>query len=290
LHLHSTLALNRAGVPLGVVDAQCWGREPKEDEGVGRNAKSLDQKESARWVKSLNRAADIARRMPQTTVVEMGDRESDIYELFDQALIGPENLHVVVRAQHNRTLQPQARLWEYMGQQPVRGQMRLRVPRRAGRAARKAVLEVRWADVTICASAVRLKRHWPGLKLHAVWVREIDPPEGEDPLEWMLLTDMAVNNWEQAVEKVQWYCLRWRIEEWHRILKTGCRVEKREFGTALNLQRALAFDLIVAWRTLMLIKLNREAPNLPATTVFSEEELAILRCYKKKQETQLSLT
>jgi hypothetical protein len=171
LHLHSTLALNRAGVPLGVVDAQCWGREPKEDEGVGRNAKSLDQKESARWVKSLNRAADIARRMPQTTVVEMGDRESDIYELFDQALIGPENLHVVVRAQHNRTLQPQARLWEYMAQQPVRGQLRLRVPRRAGRAARKAVLEVRWADVTICASAVRLKRHWPGLKLHAVWVR-----------------------------------------------------------------------------------------------------------------------
>lgn len=76
LHLHSTLAMNRAGVPLGVVDAQCWGREPQEDEAVGRNAKSLDQKESARWVKSLHRAAEMARRMPQTTVVEMGDRES----------------------------------------------------------------------------------------------------------------------------------------------------------------------------------------------------------------------
>lgn len=280
LHLHSTLVMDRAGVPLGVVDAQCWGREPQE-EGVGRNAKSLDQKESARWVKSLNRAADLARRMPQTTVVEMGDRESDIYELFDQALIGPENLHVVVRAQHNRALEPQARLWEHMGRQPVRGHLHLRVPRRAGRRARQAMLEVRWGEVTICASDVRLKRHWPGLKLHAVWVREVDPPEGEEPLEWMLLTDLPVSHWEQAVEKVQWYCLRWRIEEWHRVLKTGCRVEKREFGTALNLRRALAFDLIVAWRTLMLTKMNRENPNLPATTVFSEEELTILSCYKK---------
>lgn len=290
LHLHSTLALNGAGVPLGLVDAQCWGREPQEDEAVGRNAKSLDQKESARWVKSLNRAAELARRMPQTRVVEMGDRESDIYELFDQALIGPENLHVVVRAQHNRHLQEQAKLWEYLAQQPVRGHLPLPVPRRPGRAARQAVLAVRWAEVTICASQVRLKRHWPGLKLYAIWVKEIDPPPGEDPLEWMLLTDLAISTWEQAVEKVQWYSLRWRIEEWHRILKTGCRVEKREFGTALHLQRALAFDLIVAWRTLMLIKLNRETPNLPATTVFSEEELAILRCYKKKQSRQLNRT
>ena len=290
LHLHSTLALNGAGIPLGVVDAQCWGREAinQEDPAVGRNGKSLDQKESARWVKSLNRAADMARRMPQTMVVEMGDRESDIYELFDQALIGPENLHVVVRAQHNRNLQPQAKLWEYMAQQPVGGQLHLQVPRSAGGAARKAVLEVRWADITIGASEVRLKRHWPGLKLYAVWVKEIAPPEGAEPLEWMLLTDLPISGWEQAVEKVNWYCLRWRIEEWHRILKTGCRVEKREFQRALHLQRALAFDLIVAWRTLMLIKLNRKTPNLPATTVFSEQELAILRCYKKKVRTQPS--
>ncbi len=284
LHLHSTLALNGTGVPLGVVDAQCWGREPQEPEtqGVGRNGKSVDQKESVRWVKSLNRSADIARGMPQTMVVELGDRESDIYEVFDQALIGPENLHVVVRAQHNRTLQEQAKLWEYMADQPVQGQMHLKVPRRPGGSARKAVLEVRWAEVTICASQVRLKRRRPSLKLYALWVKEINPPVGEEPLEWMLLSDLPVNCWEQAVERVRWYGLRWRIEEWHRVLKTGCRVEKREFEKALHLQRALAFDLIVAWRTLMLIKMNQQTPNLPATTVFSQEELTVLRCYKKK--------
>lgn len=284
LHLHSTLALNAAGVPLGVVDAQCWGREPGKEEtpGLGRNAKSVDQKESVRWVNSINRAAEMARRMPQTVVVEMGDREADIYEVFDQALLGPENLHVLVRAQHNRTLQEQAKLWEYMATQPVRGRLPLPVPRRAGRKARKAILEVRWAEITIGASAVRLKRHWPALKLYAIWAKELDPPGGEEALEWMLLRDLPVGHWQQAIQRIQWYGLRWRIEEWHRILKTGCRVEKREFETALHLQRALAFDLIVAWRTLMLIKLNRETPNLPATTVFSEEELGLLRCYKKK--------
>lgn len=292
LYLHSTLALNGAGVPLGVVDAQCWGREPEDGDGqaVGRNAKSVDQKESARWVKSLNRAAEMARRMPQTRVVELGDRESDIYEVFDQTLIGPPNLHVVIRAQHNRHLEEQAKLWEYMGSQPMRGHLELQVPRRPGRAARKAVLEVRWSEVSICASQVRLKRHWPALKLYAVWVKEIDAPPGEDPLEWMLLSDLPVNTWEEALQRINWYCRRWRIEEWHRILKTGCRVEKREFETALHLQRALAFDLIVAWRTLMLVKLNRETPHMPAQTIFSEEELAILRCYKKKRRTPLTLT
>jgi hypothetical protein len=286
LHLHSTLALNAAGVPLGVVDAQCWGREPQKDEDqkVDRNGKSVDQKESARWVKSVNHAAEIARRLPQTMIVEMGDRESDIYEVFDQTSIGPANLHVLVRAQHNRNLHEQAKLWEYMAKQPVGGQLQLQTPRRAGRAARKATLEVRWSEITICASEVRLKRHWPGLKLYAIWAKEIDPPKGEEPLEWMLLTDLPIASWEQAVEKINWYCRRWRIEEWHRILKTGCRVEKREFETALHLQRTLAFDLIVAWRTLMLVKMNRQTPNLPAAAVFSKEELAILQSYKKKDE------
>jgi hypothetical protein len=283
LHLHSTLALSGTGVPLGVVDAQCWGRELEEEE-LGRNAKSVDQKESVRWVNSIHRAAALARRMPQTTVVELGDRESDIYEVFDQVLLGPPNLHVVVRAQHNRILQEQAKLWEYMAAQPVGGQMKVQVPRSPKRKARTAVMEVRRAEITICASATRLKKHWPGLKLYAVWVKEIDPPPTQEPLEWMLLTDVPVQSWEQAVETVRWYCLRWRIEEWHRVLKSGCRVEKREFESALHLRRALAFDLIVAWRTLMLIKLNRETPNMPASAAFSEEELAILRCYKKKDE------
>jgi len=283
LHLHSTLALSAAGVPLGVVDAQCWGRE-LEGQELGRNAKSVDQKESVRWVNSVNRAAGIARRMPQTTVVELGDRESDIYEVFDQVLIGPPNLHVVVRAQHNRVLQEQAKLWDYMALQPVCGQLKVQVPRSPTRKARTAVMEVRRAEITICASATRLKKHWPGLKLYAVWVKEIDPPPGQEPLEWMLLTDLPVTTWEQAVEVVRCYCLRWRIEEWHRVLKSGCGVERREFESALHLRRALAFDLIVAWRTLMLIKLNRETPNMPASVAFSEEELAILRCYKKKDE------
>jgi hypothetical protein len=290
LHLHSTMALNGQGVPLGLVDAQCWGREIQDEHGPGRNAKSLEQKESVRWIKSINRAAEMARRMPQTTVVEMGDREADIYEAFDQVLLGPDNLHVLVRAQHNRTLQEQAKLWDYLAQQAVRGTLPLQVPRRGARAPRQAVLEVRWAEITICASATRLKRHWPGLKLYAVWVREPNPPAGEEPLEWMLLTDMPVRGWEEVIQKIEWYCLRWRIEEWHRILKSGCHVEKREFESALHLRRALAFDLIVAWRTLMLIKLNREKPDLPATTVFSEEELTILRCYKKKRRTQPALT
>lgn len=289
LHLHSTLALTQTGVPLGVIDAQCWARQ-RQPSHRGRNAKSVDEKESVRWVKTIDQAAVMARRMPQTRLVVIGDRESDIYEVFDHALLGPENLSVLVRAQHNRNLEAQSKLWEFMAQKPVGQHLTVSVPRRGKRCPHGALLELRWAEVTICSSEVRIKRHWSGLKIYAVWAREVDPPDGEEPLEWMLLTDQLVSSAEQAEEKVRQYCSRWRIEEWHRVLKTGCRAEKRECERALHLQRVLAFDLIVAWRVLMLVKLNRETPNLPAETLFSQEELEILQPYKKKDEPTQILT
>ena len=282
LWLHSLLAFRPDGVPLGVLDARCWARPPEDSSGRGRNAKSIDEKESFRWIEAFQRAAAAARRMPQTQLVVITDREGDLYELHDAAQIGPANLHALVRAQHDRKLECHKKLWAFMESQPVGQSRELKVPRRRGQPARTAQVQVRWAAVTIEAPAVGCKKSWPPLTLWAVWVQEPNPPAGAESIEWMLLSDLPIRTAEEAWEKVQWYCRRWGIEEWHRALKSGCGVEQREFKTAEHLQRVLAFDVIVAWRVLACVKLGRVLPQLPATVLYLPEELEVLQAALKK--------
>lgn len=273
-------------MPLGVLHAQCWARlEVPAGAERGRNAQSIDEKESRCWLEALRTAASAARRLPHTTLVTLTDRGGDLYELHDRVQAGPPNLHAVVRAQHDRNLESHQKLWAFMAAQPLGRRTSIDVPRQAGPRARTATVEVRWAPVTISPPAVPAKRTWPPLGLWAVWVHEPHPPAGVEPLDWMLLTDLPVENWAQAWEKVQWYRRRWGNEEWHRMLKSGCGAERREFTTAEHLQRALAFELILAWRVLLLVKLGRTVPDLPAEAVLAPDELEVLWRGAKKNST-----
>jgi len=164
----------------------------------------------------------------------------------------------------------------------------LQVPRRHGQPARTATVEIRWAQVTIQAPAVGPKKGWPPLSLWAVWVNEPNPPSKVEPLDWMLLTDIPVRTAEEAWEKAEWYCRRWGIEEWHRVLKSGCSIEQREFKTAENLRRVLVFDLILAWRILALLKLGRAVPHVPAELLYTAEEIKMLVRFAKKNSTEPS--
>ena len=172
LWLHSLLAFRPDGLPLGVLDARCWARPPVGASGRGRNAKSIDEKESFRWIEAFQQAAAAARRMPQTQLVVITDREGDLYELHDATQIGPANLHALIRAQHDRNLDCHQKLWAFMGSQPVGQSRELKVPRRRGQPARTAVVQVRWASVTIQAPVAGCKKSWPPLTLQAVWVHE----------------------------------------------------------------------------------------------------------------------
>jgi hypothetical protein len=285
LFLHGLLAWQPDGVPLGVLHAHTWARpEAAETTAVpDRNQRSIDEKESRCWLEALRAAQSAAQRLPHTTLVTLADRGGDLYELHDLVQAGAPNLHAIVRAQHDLTLASHQKLWACMAAQPLGRRTTLAVPRHAGHPARTATLEVRWAEVTIAPPAVHAKKTWPPLRLWAVWACEPNPPAGLAPVEWMLLTDLPVANWAQAQEKLQWYCRRWGNEEWHRVLKTGCGVERRESETAANLERAVAFELILAWRVLLLVKLGRALPDLPAATLFTSEELEVLGRNKKKR-------
>jgi hypothetical protein len=281
LWLHSMQAFRTDGIPLGCAWAKLWARSAQSDT-AHRNEQSVDEKESSRWLEAYQAAARMARSMPQTHLIVGGDRESDIFELFDQTTVAAPNLHLLVRAQHDRMLSEGQKLFAHLLEQPCGGTMEVRVPRREKRPARLATLELRWACIQAAPPRVALKKSWQPITLYAVLAREINTPVGQEPIEWVLLTDWKVDSLKMAVRLVRWYSLRWGIECWHQTLKDVCKIEKRQMESAAALERALVLDMIVAWRALMLCRLGKAHPAWKASFFYSAEELAVLEVYRDK--------
>jgi len=280
LFLHSLQAFRLDGIPLGTAWAEVWARPPETDTAK-RNEQSVDEKESGRWIRALQAASQRAGQMPQTQVFVCGDRESDMYELYDQLQGAPGNLHVLVRGQHDRCLSDGTRLVGSLRAAPLGGTLKVEVPRRPGRRARSASLELRWMEVEMKPPAVALKKSWPPLKVYAVLAREVGAPAEAQPIDWLLLSSWPVKTLKMARRVVRWYALRWGIEVWHKVLKVVCGVERRQMKSAQALERALALDMIVASRVLLLSRLGKEHPDLPAELFYSPEELEVLEVKKK---------
>ena len=116
-----------------------------------------------------------------------------------------------------------------------------------------------------------------GVSAWAVYAREVEPPpEVESPLDWMLLTTVEVADFAQATERLRWYTRRWGIEVYHRVLKSGCRIEDRQLTSAERLESCLAIDLVVAWRIFWLVKQGRETPDVPCDVFLEEDEWTAL--------------
>ena len=281
LILHDTLAFSVDGTPLGVIDAQCWARDP-DDRGKRERRKSLpiEQKESMKWLRSLRKLAEVQALCPDTQLVSVGDRESDIYELFAEATRDPAGPKLLVRAERTRNRRvEQESLWQFVGTKPIAGELKLHLPKRGNRRAREAVLDVRFCDVEL-----QPPKDSPldPVRLWAVHLLEGEAEDGGEPLEWMLLTTVAVTTFEQAVERAEWYAARWGIEVFHRTLKSGCRIKDRQLGSAERLQACLGVDMVVAWRIYHLTMLGREMPEHPCTVFFDEVEWKALYCYHHK--------
>ena len=281
LHLHSTLAFNTAGTPLGFLDTQCWARDPADfGKKKRRHTAPIEEKESFKWLKSFRAVAKVQARCPDTTLVSVGDREADIYELFADAVKHVNGPKLLVRAKNNRKLQDeQALLWETVQKQRVAGIQHVQLPRQGSRAAREARLEIRYVQINLAPTK---KCGDELIPVWAVLAEEQEAPEGVSPLEWMLLTTMPVTHIDQAIEKLKWYEQRWGIEVLHRTLKSGCRIEQRQLGNADRIEACLAIDMVVAWRIFYLNKLGREVPESPCTAYFEDAEWKALMVFSNK--------
>jgi hypothetical protein len=288
--MHETMLYDEQGVPLGLLDVQLWSRDPKKlGQRHTRKDRSIEQKESVKWLKSFHAAAVLQKRLAGiSTVLSVGDREADVYELFALAESDPAHPRLLVRAESSRVLAgEQETLWPYMEAQPVAGQYTADLPRRKGRPARQAQIALRFAELTL--SPPQKRRKLGTVKVRVVLAQEIAAPPGAEPLEWMLLTTLAVDTVEQARQCVEYYRLRWRIEQYHRTLKSGCRIEDRRLGDRHSWENCLAIDLVVAWRIEHIKTLSRQKPDAPPTTAYSEEECRVVQLLFPQHAPSLNL-
>jgi hypothetical protein len=281
--MHETMVYDADGVAQGLIDVQVWARKPEElGKAKRRHARAIQDKESRKWLVSFAAAARLQRQVGEgCTVISVGDREADIYELFVHAQSDAAHPKLLVRAEHARSLEGEGgSAWEYVAVQPLAGHIELALGRRRGRAPRSARLQVRFAQVNLRAPA--RKRALGPVQLWGVHACEAHPPAGEAPVEWMLWTSVPIESFAQAQQALHWYARRWGIEEFHRTLKSGCRIEDRRLASTENWKKCLALDLVVAWRIEHLKRLSRQHPDAPGTLAFEEHECRVLAAYAKE--------
>jgi Domain of unknown function (DUF4338)/Transposase DNA-binding/Transposase Tn5 dimerisation domain len=289
LEMHSEFVVSETGLPLGVLDTRIYASHFGEGEKKASQNRPIEEKESYRWLQGLDDVNEVLEYLPKTKVVVVADRESDIFELFDHRRRQTPHLDLLVRARVNRRLEESSqKLFEHLEALPVKAEARMAVPRqrerkgkpskpgRVGLAARTARVQLRWDQVTLAAPETAQTRNLEPVELWALLLVEPHPPEGVPGLRWVLLTTVPIGSRKQALEVLRWYRLRWRIEEWHRVLKSGCRVEAHQQHTAERLARAIAIDAVMGWRVMLLALLGRENPELPAELVFSAWECQLL--------------
>lgn len=289
LVMHTSLAMTTDGQPLGILDQRIWARHSEARQGrkVHRELHPKNR-ESYKWIRGLRRSVQRLRTMDApiepSQLVTICDREGDFFELIAEAI--QLNTHVLVRARCDRFLErphvtrqeEPVYLSEWLIQQPVKGHVEVEIPEeRQVYPSRKATLEVRFGQTQIPAS--RQPREFQSKQQYersapvsVIWLEEVDPPEGTTSISWVLITTLPVKSLSGAIEKVVWYTRRWQIEVFHRILKSGCRVEACRLEASDKLIRYLTVCSIIAWHLHWLTYENRKHPEQPCTQVLTEAE------------------
>lgn len=292
LVLHSTFVVNTDGLPLGILRGEVIAPQPKKDKRPAVKI-PIEEKKSFYWLKSMRDCQQVKEQMPHTSVINVIDREGDFFELFDDQRNKCPNIDLLVRAKHNRMTAEKVKMFEHVRSSPIKETLTIKVPRKStrrkksrqkayqGRKERIANVEMRYIKIDLKAPS-----HCIGKKNISLWlvhIREDNPPDGIDPIEWFLLTTIDIKSTKDALNCIKWYSSRWRIEDYHRVLKSGCNVEKLANKTATRLKRAIAIKMVVAWKIMLMTLLGRTAPNLPANVIFSDLEIKVLNMFAQKK-------
>jgi hypothetical protein len=272
MYLHPTLVVTPERLPLGLLDLHSWAREPGSLGQTKGTNRPLEEKESVRWVDGFARVNALAEQLPDTRLTYLADREGDLYDLFVEAPCPEHGADWLIRGQHHdRLLADGRKLCEALEETAVLTEITFERPPARGRRARTVEQHLKIVRVTLKAPW-RPDRTLADVTVTALLATEANPPADEEPLDWLLLTNLPVETPEQALEKLAWYLCRWQIEVFFKILKSGCRIEDLQLEKRARLEPAIAFYLIIAWRVLFLTRLGRDCPEMPCDAVFDEAE------------------
>lgn len=287
---HPMIGFDADGVPLGIVGHKSWTREQiSKDSKAQKNKKRketpIEEKESYRWLEGLKWAEKVAAACPDTTCVCVGDSESDVYDVFAAAALSEHpNLKLIVRAGQNRnTTDGQDWAEKVRGTEKIADQsvtIRARKSKTAvSKSKRTKSREGRTAELQIRKATIELSRPVHGdqrlpetIRVNVVLCEEVNPPEGEEAISWMLVTTLPIDTDDQVQQVIASYCVRWQIECYFRTLKSGCRIEHRRFEHVDRILNCLAFYSVIAWRVMYVCHLGRQCPEMDCEVIFEPSE------------------
>jgi hypothetical protein len=287
--MHSSLVVTTEGVPLGISAIKFWTR--KKFKGCNELKKHInptrmpiEKKESYRWLENLKRSTRLLNEADRC--VHVGDRESDIYELYCKAIkIGT---HFVVRTCVDRLAgDGEHTILEEMDEARVKGLHKVEVRDKKGNVS-EALLEIRYKRIKVLPPIGKQKKY-PELNLTVIHAEERGKPKNRERIVWKLITDLSVSSRKEAIEKISWYALRWKIETFHKILKSGFKAEESKLRTAERLARLISVFCILSWRIFWMTMINRSCENAPARLVLTDLEINLLdRVIKENKHKGLS--
>jgi hypothetical protein len=274
--MHSSLALTTEGVPLGLAAVKVWTRQKFKGTAalkkkINPTRVPIEKKESIRWLNNLAHSTELLGDPGRC--VHIGDRESDIYELF--CLAHEVGTHFLLRTCVNRRAgDGDHTVADEMTQVAVKKRHRIGVRDNNGDPDH-AVLEIKYRKIRVLPPIGKWKRYSP-LELTVIHAEEAATPRNRKKISWKLITDLPVDSAHAAVEKLEWYAMRWKIEVFHKILKSGCKAEDSKLRTAQRLANLIAVFCIVSWRVFWMTMLNRSVPGAPAELALTETEIHVL--------------
>ena len=276
--MHSSLVITPSGLPLGFAAKKFWNR--KIFKGIrkihpGKNATRipLEEKESFRWIDSLKNATE--RLGNPDRLVHIGDREADIYEFFHEA--DRLRTNYLVRIKVDRKLAPKLlTLRQEIENSEIKGIGQINCTDKDGSKI-KVTLEIKFIKATIIPSDGIKRKRYGSRDVTVIQAKEISECKGDrEQIDWRIITNLHVPDLESAVEKLHWYSLRWKIETFFKVLKSGFNIDHSKIKSAESICKLMSISCIVAWRVFWMTMLIREDSAAPPNAALTETEMQIL--------------
>ena len=280
-YVHNHLLFDTKGIGLGLFDQDMWSRQA-EYFGQNRSLWPLEDKESHRWLRQFLSLQAFFAGFPQHTAVDICDREGDFYEMFQAR--SAANVHLLIRSNKDKELASGEKLWPTLAAQTAFHIYKAKIFDDKGKR-HELTFRVKFCAVTILAN-YRAGRDQPEqsnpVGLSGVLVEQVSPLQAwqKKPVVWRLLTTLPVETFEQALQIVGFYIRRWRIEEFHYVLKQGCRIEDSQLKEPQSLENAITFYSLLAWKVLNLRYGASELSSAPIEDFgFSAKDFFVLATF-----------
>lgn len=283
LWLHATIAVTPDRLTLGIIDANFWNRDPeKADDSranlTARDKAPIEEKESYRWLQSYREACEIARAAPNTRIINITDREGDIIEIFEEAQEQAKQAlyaNFIIRSQYDRRVEEMGpkskkiykKLRDKLREASSLGEIEFAISSTEKRKGRKVTQDLKAVSITLKPKHKKFR-----VQVNAVMAIEKNPPEGEDPLNWIFLTDLPIDTFENLIQVIKYYLCRWEIELFFKVLKSGCKIEERQLQTTERMKALLAIFMVLSWRVMFTMMLGRVCSEMSAGDLFEASE------------------